>query len=122
MVLGTTLSFGNEFLNSAVKHLPQSHTPNLSQRSLLMMFLPDYKHKGRGAKPQRLILLFKHLTLRTNQVINSQNMESKMTQMNVDHLLHKNTVQHKMAGHLNLELAFWRDIIISVKPQKNSWL
>lgn len=87
-----------------------------------MMFLPDYKHKGREAKPQRLILLFKHLTLRANQVINSRNMESKMTWMNVDLLLHKNTVQHKMAGHLDLEPAFWRDIIISVKSQKNSQL
>lgn len=55
-----------------------------------MMFLPDYKHKGRGAKPQRLILLFKHLTSRANQAMNSWNMESKATRMNVD-LLHENT-------------------------------
>lgn len=54
------------------------------------MFLPDYKHKGRGAKPQRLILLFKHLTSRANQAMNSWNMESKATRMNVD-LLHENT-------------------------------
>lgn len=45
-----------------------------------------------------------------------------MTRMNVDFLLHKNTVQHKMAGCLDLELAFRRDILISLKSQKNSWL